>query len=94
MAIEKVFIHRLAVIISKVITCMQRWRTLLKEGDKDRLEDLLLKTRGWIQAFAENSRNETDDVWLLDRGRLVPDAKTLQASPDDSKREGKKENFF
>jgi len=23
-------------------------------------------------------------------GRLVPDAKTLQASPDDSKREGKK----
>ena len=67
MAIERVFIPRPAVIISKVITCMQRWRTLLEDGDKDRLEDLLRKTRGWIQAFAENSRNETDDVWLPDR---------------------------
>ena len=60
---------KIANIIFKILTCLQRWRLLLKAGDRGRLDDLMRKVRVWVQTFVESRGDE--DACFYSYSRLV-----------------------
>ena len=62
MEIEKVFVRDPTNILYKILTYMQKWRVLLKAGERERHDGLADKLRVWIQYFVKK-RGEDDGVF-------------------------------
>jgi hypothetical protein len=51
MAIEKIFIKSPNEVIYTAISLLQRWTVLLREKDRDRVEQALEAIRDWMRSF-------------------------------------------
>jgi hypothetical protein len=62
MAIEKTFIKAPTDVIYVAISLLQRWSTLLKEKDKERVAQTLDAILGWLKNFKPRTTTATDVV--------------------------------
>ena len=60
MVIEKVFPKAPTDVIYNAISLMQRWCTLLKEKDRERITQVLEVILSWLKNFRPNSTSATD----------------------------------
>ena len=51
MAIEKVFPNHLTEAIFKFISCLQKWRILIREDDRRRLDKVINMMEDWMKSF-------------------------------------------
>ena len=66
MAIDGVYVRYPTDIIFKILHCLQRWRSLLGNEDRERLDAQMEAIQKWVKAFADNKSNEAEDGWTLD----------------------------
>jgi hypothetical protein len=43
---------------------LQKWKVLLRAGDRDKLEKLITQTRVGMEAFLQQQRGALDDVFI------------------------------